>query len=328
MIGKEDNKHACVFVTRQLVGSALERLADVVDVDVWPGENAPPREDLLDHARRANGIITQTSDRIDAALLDACPSLRVVSNAAVGYDNLDVSSLTKRRIPAGNTPGVLTDATADLTFALILCVARRVIEGRDAVKAGRFHGMDPTGFLGLELFGSTLGVIGVGRIGEAVIQRAHGFGMKTIAVTRSPRPIEKVRFVSLTELLATSDVVTIHVPLSAETRHLISHEELSLMKLTAVIVNTARGAVIDEKALCEALTSGSIAGAGLDVTEEEPIRAESPLLSLPNCVVLPHIGSATVVARSHIADMAVENVLAGLSGQRLPHCVNPEVYGP
>jgi glyoxylate reductase len=245
---------------------------------------------------------------------------------AVGVDNIDVDELTRRLIPVGHTPGVLTDSTADLTFALILAAARRITESRDALLAGEWKTWQPSAFLGLELAGATLGIVGTGAIGQAVIRRAQGFSMRVLASSRTERRIDGVELVPLDELLSTSDVVSLHVALTPETRHLISRDALALMKPGAILVNTARGAVVDQEALYEALQSGHLGAAAIDVFEVEPVPLDEPLLALANCVVVPHIGSATVKTRSAMADLAVDNVMAGVLGERLVRCVNPEVY--
>lgn len=313
-----------VFVTRRMPGNALERLAAEADVDLWPQDTPPSYENLTLHTSRADALVCMLTDRIDAQLIEAAPRLRVISQMAVGYDNVDIAAATARGIPVGNTPGVLTDATADLAFALILAVARRVVEAEGFLRAGQWHTWDPSGLLGLELAGATLGIVGYGKIGQAVARRARGFGMRILCTTRSSPPDDVTR-VALDLLLHEADVVTLHVPLSPATRHLIGQHELRLMKPTAFLVNTSRGGVIDQSALAVALHEGIIAGAGLDVMEEEPVPAGDPLLSAPNCVLLPHIGSATLATRSRMATMAADNCLAGLRGAPLPNSVNPDV---
>jgi glyoxylate reductase len=315
-----------VAVTRRLPGAALDRLRDVADVVVWPERLPPSPARLRDLAGGATGLVTMLTDRVDAELLDACPDLRVVANVAVGYDNLDVAELTRRGIPAGNTPGVLTDSTADLAWALILATSRRLPEGAAAVKAGEWLTWEPDWLLGVDAAGATLGIVGYGRIGAAVARRAAGFGMEILAWNRTPRPAAGVTFVSLDELLRRSDVVTLHCALTDETRGLIGADELRAMRRTAVLVNTARGPIVDQWALARALRTGEIFAAGLDVVQHEPIPPDDELLSLPNCLVLPHVGSATVATRARMAAMAVDNVLAALAGDPLPTCVNPQVH--
>ena len=316
-----------VFVGRALPGQGLRRLAELAEVDVWPERRPPSAAALAERTADADGLLSMLTDHVGAELLDVCPRLRVVANYAVGFDNFDLDALTKRGIPAGNTPGVLTDATADLTMALLLALARRIFEARDAVRAGEWEVWDPSWLLGLELAQATLGLVGYGRIGEAVGRRAQAFGMKVLATSRSARQLAGIEWLALDELLERSDVVSVHVGLSEQTRHLIGAREFALMRPSALLVNTSRGEVVDQVALARALVDGEIAGAALDVTTPEPIRPDDPLTGLDNCVILPHIGSATMAARTRMADLAVDNLIAGLSGTRLPYCVNPEVYG-
>lgn len=310
-----------VVVTRQMPGTALDRLAEVAEVDVWPERLPPAPEVLRDLAAEADGLITMLTDRIDASLLDAAPRLRVVANMAVGYDNFDLAELARRGIPASNTPGVLTEATADLTWALILAASRRVSEGIDAVRSGDWLTWEPDWLLGHGVGGATLGIVGYGRIGAAVARRAIGFDMEVLAWNRRPKQADGVTFVELDELLERSDVVSLHAALTEDTHHLIGAPQLSRMKPTAVLVNTARGAMVDQAALAHALRSGEIFGAGLDVVVEEPIPVDDELLTIPRCTVLPHLGSATVATRTRMAEMVVDNVLAGLAGEPLPDAI-------
>jgi len=314
---------ARVFVTRRMPGDALERLAPHAEVDLWPGDMPPPYDDLVARTAQADALICMLTDRIDAALIAAAPRLRVISQMAVGYDNIDVAAAAARRIPVGHTPGVLTEATADLTFALILAVTRRIVEAERYVRDGHWKTWDPGALLGLELHGATLGIIGFGKIGQAVASRARGFGMRVLCATRTPIGTDLGEPTALDDLLTSSDIVSLHVPLSAETTHMIGEREFRLMKPTAFLINTARGPIVDQPALVRALHEGWIAGAGLDVTETEPIPPDDPLLRAPNCVLLPHIGSATLATRSRMANMAVDNCLAGLVGEPLPNRVNP-----
>lgn len=303
------------FVTRLLPGAALDRLAAEHDVDVWPERQPPPHETLRERARHAEGLLSLLTDRIDADLIAACPELRVISNYAVGSDNVDVAAAAARDIPVGHTPDVLTDATADLAFALILAVRRRLVEAREAVLSGDWQAWDPSTLLGHDIHGATLGIVGRGRIGQAVARRAAGFDMKLLQTGSDggPTPLEA--------LLAEADIVSLHTPLTPDTHHLIDGSRLRLMKPTAILVNTARGAIVDQRALARALDRGWIAGAGLDVTDPEPLPPDDPLLKAPNLLVLPHIGSATHAARKRMADLAVDNLLAGLAGKPLPHRV-------
>jgi lactate dehydrogenase-like 2-hydroxyacid dehydrogenase len=316
-----------VFVSRRLPGDAVERLAAAAEVEVWPERLPPPPDELARHAAAADGLLVLLTDRVDAAMLDRCRRLRVVANMAVGYDNLDVDALTARGIPAGNTPGVLTESTAELTWALILAATRRVVESERAIRRGEWVTWEPGFMLGRDLAGGTLGIVGFGKIGAAVARRAHAFDLRVLAWTPRPKLVEGVEWVALDELLARSDVVSVHCALTPGTRGLIGARALALMKPSAVLVNTARGPIVDQAALAQALRERRIFAAALDVVEREPIAPDDPLLSLDNCLVVPHIGSATVATRARMAAMAADNVLAGLRGERLPNCVNPEVYG-
>jgi lactate dehydrogenase-like 2-hydroxyacid dehydrogenase len=302
------------LVTRRLPGRALDRLAAAHDVDVWPERGPPPRDELLARVAEVEGLLSMLTDRVDAELLGAAPRLRVVSNYAVGVDNLDLAALRERRILVGHTPDVLTDATADLAFALILSVARRLPEGIAAVRAGEWVTWEPDWLLGRDVHGATLGIVGLGRIGSAVARRGAGFGMEVLHAGGAG-----AREVSLEELLAEADFVSLHAPLTDETRHLIDEAALRRMKPTAYLINTARGAMVDQDALATALREGWIAGAALDVTDPEPLPSDHPLLDSPNLVVLPHLGSATHATRERMADLAVDNLLAGLAGEPLPH---------
>ena len=304
---------ARVFVTRQPVGDDLERLrAAGHEVEVWPGPDAPGRHALVEHAQRADALICMLADRVDAALLEACPRLKVVANYAVGLDNLDLHAARARGVAVGNTPDVLTDATADLAFALLLAAARCLPQAAQAVKDGDWGPWRPDVHLGADLAGATLGIVGAGRIGEAVARRAAGFEMRILkATSRGGTP--------LPELLARSDFVSLHVPLTPSTRHLIDAPALRRMKPTAILVNTARGPIVDQQALIDALHAGTIAAAALDVTDPEPLPPDHPLLRAPNVLVLPHVGSATIRTRTRMTELAVDNVLAGLAGEPLPH---------
>jgi glyoxylate reductase len=274
----------------------------------------PSHDDLVARAREADALLTLVTDQIDAAVLDAAPRLRAIANMAVGTDNIDVAAAAARGIPVGNTPDVLTDATADLAFALLLALARRIVPGAALVRAGEWRTWDPAGDLGADLAGATLGIVGWGRIGQAVARRAEGFGMTVVHSSRSAG-------VSLGDLLATADFVSLHTPLTEETRSLIDAAALKRMKPTALLINTARGGVVDQEALRAALIDGEIAGAALDVTDPEPLPADHPLLDAPNLLVVPHVGSATVRTRAKMAAMAVDNLLAALAGRPMPHPV-------
>ena len=303
-----------VFVTRRLPGSALERLEAAHDVEVWPGRTPPPRAELLARAPALDGLLSLLTDPVDAELIEAAPNLRAISNYAVGVDNVDLEAAAARGIPVGNTPDVLTESTADLALALMLGIARRLAEGEAFVKAGEWVTWEPGLMLGRDLHGATVGIVGYGRIGQAVGRRLQGFGCAVVANTRDGG-------VSLEELLERSDFVTLHCPLTPQTRGLIDAEALSRMKPTAYLVNTSRGPVVDTGALADALHAGELAGAALDVTDPEPLPADHPLLDAPNLLVVPHIASATHATRGRMADIAVDNLLAGLAGEPMPHSV-------
>jgi len=310
---------ARIYVTRHLPGTAVERLRAAHDVDLWPEDGPPPHDELVARAREADALLTMLTDRIDADFLRAVEPLRAVANYAVGTDNVDLDACTAAGIPVGNTPDVLTDATADLAFALLLAAARRIRDADEAVRSGNWPTWSPGAFLGQDVAGATLGIVGYGRIGKAVARRGEGFGMEIIHNSRSGGA-------SLDELLERSDYVSLHAPLTPETRGLIGERELALMKPTAILINTARGELVQTRALERALKDGAIAGAALDVTDPEPLPADHPLLTAPNLTVVPHIGSATRTTREKMSDMAANNLLAALAGERMPYCANPEVY--
>lgn len=304
-----------VFVTRSLPGGALDRLAAEHDTEVWPERPPPPREELLARMPEIHGLLPLLTDPVDAELIEAAPNLRAISNYAVGVDNIDVEAATARGIPVGNTPGVLTDTTADLAVALMLGIGRRLVEGVAYVRRGEWLTWDAELLLGQDLYSSTVGIVGFGRIGQAVARRVEGFDCTVLRTSSSGgTPFE--------ELLERSDFVSLHTPLTPQTRGLIDGQALRRMKPTAYLVNTARGPVVDTAALTAALRAGEIAGAALDVTDPEPLPADHPLLDAPNLLVLPHLGSATHATRERMADMAVDNLLAGLRGERMPHQVN------
>jgi lactate dehydrogenase-like 2-hydroxyacid dehydrogenase len=303
-----------VFVTRRLPGDALERLAAEHGVEVWPERLPPPRDELMRRAPELEGLLSLLTDPVDAELIEAGPRLRAISNYAVGVDNVDVEAATVRGIPVGNTPDVLTESTADLALALMLGIARRLAEGEAFVRAGEWVTWEPGLMLGRDLHGATVGIVGYGRIGKAVGRRLEGFGCDVLTNTRADPA-------SLDELLERSDFVTVHCPLTPQTRGLIGEDALRRMKPTAYLVNTARGPIVDTNALARALHAGELAGAALDVTDPEPLPGDHPLLEAPNLLVVPHIGSATHATRERMADMAVNNLLAGLAGRPMPHQV-------
>jgi glyoxylate reductase len=307
---------AHIFVTRGLPGPALERLKQAHEVELWPERLPPSPDELSKHARNADGLLTMLTDRVDAKLIESAPKLKVISNYAVGLDNVDLKTATRENIPVGHTPDVLTDATADLTFALLLAAARKLPQALEAARTD-WHPWEPTLLLGQEVHGATLGIIGFGRIGRAVAQRAGGFEMEVLHTTTGGDP-----GVDQDELLERSDFVSLHAPLTPETHHLVDQRTLELMKPTAILINTARGQMVDQDALLRALDNGAIGGAALDVTDPEPLPDDHPLHRAPNLVLTPHIGSATRVARERMAEIAVENLLAGLEGRAMPHQAN------
>ncbi len=322
-----------VFVARVIPDEGLQPVRAACDVDLWEDELPPPRDELLRRVAGVEGLLSLLTDRVDDELLDAAgPQLKVVSNFAVGFDNIDVPACTRRKIPTGNTPGVLTETTADLAFALLMAAARRIPESVDYVRDGNWRTWGPMLLMGVDIHGATLGIVGFGRIGRELARRGRGFGMRILYHDVHPAtPDEETelgaRHVEMDELLREADFISLHVNLTDETHHLIDADALRAMKPTAVLVNTSRGPVVDPGALEVALRDGGIFAAGLDVTEPEPLPADHPLVRLPNCVVVPHIASASRVTRGKMAAMAAANLLAGLRGERLPTAINPEVYG-
>lgn len=322
-----------VFVTRIIPdkGLAMVRQHDW-DIEVWQDPLPPPYEVLLQKVKGLDGLLCLLTDKIDANLMDASgPQIKVISQMAVGFDNIDVPAATQRGIPIGNTPGVLTDATADFAWALLMSAARRVVEGDKFTRAGKWKTWGPIDFLGPDVSGATLGIVGFGRIGQAVAKRAAGFDMRILYydVQRYPDAEKSfnAQYADLETVLRESDFVSIHTVLSKETYHFFGDAKFKLMKPSAVVINTSRGPVVDPAALHRALANGTIAYAALDVTEPEPIKMDDPLLTLDNIIIAPHIASASFSSRNKMATMAAANLIAGLKSERLPNCVNPQVYG-
>lgn len=319
-----------VFITRKIPDQGLQMIQQFCDADIWQDELPPSREVLLEHARGKQGLLSLLTDTIDAEIMDAAGNdLKVISNHAVGTDNIDLRAATLRKIPVGNTPGILTEATADFAFALLLSTARRVPEADRFVRSGKWKTWGPELMLGADITGATLGIIGFGRIGQAVARRATGFKMKILY--NDPYLIKDeigldAQSVELDFLLSHSDFISIHSPLTSQTHHLINQAAFNKMRSNTILINTARGAIIDPSALYEALKNHWIQAAALDVTEPEPISLDNPLLKLDNLVICPHIASASHSTRVKMSIMAAENLMAGLNGEKLPYCVNPEIY--
>jgi glyoxylate reductase len=319
-----------VFVSRIIPDEGLDLIRTECDMDLWEGELPPPHDVLLAHLRDKQGLVSLLTDKIDADLMDMNPQLKVVSNMAVGYDNIDIRAATEHGLPIGNTPGVLTDTTADFAFALMMGAARRLVEAANYARAGKWKTWGPKLLTGQDVHGATLGIVGFGRIGQGMAKRASGFDMRVLYYDVNRREdLEQslgVTYADMETLLAQSDFVTIHTDLNEKTRHMFNADAFAKMKRTAILINTARGPIVDPDALNDALRQGDIRAAALDVTEPEPISVDSPLLALPNCLIVPHIASASTDTRAKMAEIAARNLLAGLQGERLPTCVNPEVY--
>lgn len=321
-----------IFVTRKIAPEALDIIAEAGEMELWEDELPPPRDVLIKKVKGIDGLISLLTDKVNAELMDAAPRLRVISNMAVGYDNVDVPAATSRGIVVGNTPGVLTETTADFTFSLLLAAARRIVESDNYTRKGNWKTWGPMTLLGQDVHHATLGIVGFGRIGMEMAKRARGFDMKVLyydVAQREPEEEKSLGFEyvpSLTALLSRADFITLHVSLTPETHHLISTAEFGAMKPTAILINTSRGPVIDQKALYQALKSRRIFAAALDVTEVEPISMDDPLLTLDNIIIAPHIASASVATRTKMATMAAANLVAGLKGEIPPNCVNPEAW--
>jgi glyoxylate reductase len=320
-----------VFVTRLIPDKGLDMVRQVAGVEVWQDPLPPPYETLLQKVTGLDALLCLLTDKIDANLMDAIgPQVKVISQMAVGFDNIDVPAATARGIPIGNTPGVLTDTTADFAWALLMAAARRVVEGDKFTRAGQWKTWGPIDFLGPDITGATLGIVGFGRIGQGLAKRAQGFDMRLLYFDTQRYPEAEqtygAQFVAMDTLLRESDFVSLHTVLSKETYHLMDDARLQLMKPSGILINTSRGPVVDPAALYRALASGTIAYAALDVTEPEPIKLDDPLLTLANIIIAPHIASASFQTRDKMATMAAANLIAGLHGERLPNCVNPQVY--
>jgi lactate dehydrogenase-like 2-hydroxyacid dehydrogenase len=319
-----------VFVTRLIPDRGMDVVKDFCEADFWMDEMPPSRKALLERVRGVDGLMSLLTDRIDGEVMDAAgPQLKVISNHAVGFDNIDVPAATQRGIPVGNTPDVLTDVTADFSFALMMAAGRRMMEGERYVRAGKWKTWSPSLLLGVDFKGATLGLVGFGRIGKAMARRAAGFDMRVIyydPLETEPHPGIKATSTDLETVLEQSDFISLHTPLTPETRHLIDAAALAKMKPTTVLVNTSRGPVVDLDALYQALHEHRIFAAGLDVTEPEPLPMDHPLLTLDNALIVPHIASASKTTRDKMSWMAAQNLIAGLKGTHLPNCVNPQVY--
>src|SRR5215469_3606167 len=320
-----------VYVSRIIPDAGLDLIRGFCDTVVWEEELPPPHDVLLRETRDADGLVSLLTDRIDGELMDACPRLRVVSNCAVGFDNIDIPAATERGVLVGNTPGVLTETTADFAFALLMAAARRIVEGMDYVRAGRWKTWGPMLLMGADIHGATLGLVGLGRIGTEMARRASGFDMRVLYYDVVRREdLEQsygLTYAPLDELLARSDFVSIHTPLTSGTHHLMNRERFAQMKPGAILINTSRGPVVDTDALVEALRTHTLGGAALDVTEPEPLPSDHPLVSMPNCIVVPHIASASATTRGKMAEIAAHNLIAGLTGEPLPAGLNPEALG-
>ncbi|MGY8717653.1 MAG: 2-hydroxyacid dehydrogenase [Verrucomicrobiia bacterium] len=319
-----------IFLTRPIPPASIELLKREAELTYNPDNRVLSRTELIAGMAGQDGLLCTLMDGIDGELLDTNPNLKIVANYAVGYNNIDVAAASARNIPVTNTPGVLTDSTADMAWALMFAIGRRLVEGDQLVRSRNWQGWGPLQIIGQDITGATLGLIGFGRIGKAMVQRAKGFEMKVVYWNRTRLSETEeaelgITYGSREEVLAQSDFVSLHVALTPDTTHLIGPTELAAMKSTAYLINTARGPVVDEKALVEALKSGSIGGAGLDVFEKEPIL-EPELYDLPNVVIQPHLGSATIGTRTKMGNMAAENCFAACCGERPPNLVNPEIY--
>lgn len=321
-----------VFISRKIALPGLEEVFQRCQAEVWEEGRPIKREELLERVRGKDGLLVMLSDQVDAALMQAAgEGLRVISTYSVGVDHIDLTEATRRGIAVGHTPGVMTETVADFTFALLLATARQIVEADTFTRSGQWHKKGTKNLMGVDVHDATLGIVGFGRIGQAVARRANAFGMKVLFYDHHAEGKDisegvSAEAVDMDRLLSEADFVSLHVPLTEGTRHLFNKEIFGKMKDGAMLINTARGGVVDQRALCEALESGKLAGAGLDVYETEPLPSDSPLMKLNNVVLAPHIGSASRQTRERMLALAAENLLAGLEGKRLPHCANPEVY--
>lgn len=318
-----------IYVTREIPQKGIDMLKEIGDVKVWQDILPPSREVILKEVEDIDGLLPLLTDKIDEEIFSKAKNLKIVSNYAVGYDNIDISAATKRKIMVTNTPGVLTETTADLAFSILMAAARRIVEGDKFLRNGEWQCWSPKLLLGQDIYGATLGIIGFGRIGQAMARRASGFDMRILVYNRKEdKELGKnlgVTFVSFDTLIKESDFISLHIPLTKETHHILGKKEFAKMKKSAIVINSSRGSVIDQKALFEALKNDVIAGAGLDVFEKEPIDMDDPLLTLDNIVMVPHLGSGSTATRTKMAEMAAGNLIAGLKGEAPPNLVNPEV---
>ncbi|MEY3183032.1 MAG: hypothetical protein RLZ35_1017 [Pseudomonadota bacterium] len=312
-----------IFVTYPLAETAIQKLRRYFEVDINPEKRTLTQEELINSCQNKDGVLCLLTDNMNKTVIESCPSLKVISNYAVGYNNIDIGMANDRKIPVYYTPGVLTDATADLTLALILATTRRVVESDAFIRSGQFTGWSPDLLLGFDINGKTLGIVGMGRIGLAVAKRATAFNMSVMYTARHDKALKPYEYVSLDTLLEKADIISLHLPYTQENHHLINAQRLSQMKKTAFLINTARGPIVEEAALANALIAGKLAGAGLDVFEEEP-KVHPDLLKLSQVVLLPHIGSATEDTRTNMALMAAENLVQFFFGQKTEHLVNPQ----
>ncbi len=318
-----------VFVTRNIVPNAILRLKEYFEVEVWEETDPPSKDILIQKLQNFDGVMTEVGDVIDDDVLSSCSSLKIVANRAIGYDNIDLTSASKYGVFVSNTPGILQDSCADFTMGLMLSLARQVTRSNRKVIAGEWRFFDQTPYLGTDVFGKTLGLLGMGEIATAVVKRAVGFDMEILYYSRSRKPkieeIYGIKSTSLDELLSKSDYVSVHVPYTHETENLIGQHEFQQMKKEAFLINTSRGGTVNPNALREALLEGSIAGAALDVTVPEPIAPDDPLVTMENVIITPHIASASAATLQRMGLLAADNIIAGLRGEKMPSCLNPEI---